>query len=76
MKNYKSRELGKIDFKEGDVFIATEMSRIGRTITQIMAFISDLLQKKVKIYFTKSKFEIDNSISSQAMIFAFSLLRN
>ena len=73
MKNYKSRELGKIDFKEGDVFIATEMSRIGRTITQIMAFISDLLQKKVKIYFTKSKFEIDNSISSQAMIFAFSL---
>lgn len=43
-------------------------------ITQIMAFISDLLQKKVKIYFTKSKFEIDNSISSQSMIFAFSLI--
>lgn len=36
-------------------------------------FISELLQKKVKVYFTKSKFEIDNSISSQAMIFAFSL---
>lgn len=73
MKNYKSRELGKIEFKEDDVFIATEMSRIGRTITQIMAFISDLLQKKVKVYFSKSKFEINNSISSQAMIFAFSL---
>jgi DNA invertase Pin-like site-specific DNA recombinase len=38
-----------------------------------MVFISDLLQKKVKIHFTKSKFKIDNSISSQAMIFAFSL---
>ena len=73
MKNYKTRELGKIDFKEGDVFITSEMSRIGRTISQIMSFISELLQKKVKVYFTKSKFEIDNSISSQAMIFAFSL---
>jgi DNA invertase Pin-like site-specific DNA recombinase len=73
MKNYKTRELGKIDFEEGDVFITSEMSRIGRTISQIMSFISDLLQKKVKVYFTKSKFEIDNSISSQAMIFAFSL---
>jgi DNA invertase Pin-like site-specific DNA recombinase len=73
MKNYKSRELGKIDFKEGDVFIATELSRIGRTIAQIMSFISELLQKKVQIHFTKSKFEINNTISSQAMIFAFSL---
>jgi DNA invertase Pin-like site-specific DNA recombinase len=73
MKNYKTRELGKIDFKEGDVFVTSEMSRIGRTISQIMSFISELLQKKVKVYFTKSKFEIDNSISSQAMIFAFSL---
>jgi len=73
MKNYKTRELGKIDFKEGDVFITSEISRIGRTIVQIMSFISELLQKKVKVYFTKSKFEIDNSISSQAMIFAFSL---
>jgi hypothetical protein len=32
MKNYKSRELGKIDFKEGDVFITSELSHIGRTI--------------------------------------------
>lgn len=73
MKNYKSRELGKIEFKEGDVFITTELSRIGRTMLQIMGFIADLLQKKVKIYFTKTKFEIDNSINSQTMIFAYSI---
>lgn len=73
MKNWKSRELGKIDFKKDDVFITSEPSRVGRTMIQIMGFISDLMQKGVKIHFTKSKFEIDNSITSQVMVFAYSL---
>ena len=73
MKNYKGRELGKIIFKKDDVFVCTEPSRIGRTMVQIMCFIGDLLQKGVKIYFTKSKFEVDTSIKSQAMIFASSI---
>lgn len=73
MKNWKGRELGKIQFKKGDIFIATEPSRVGRTMIQIMGFISDLLQNEVKIYFTKSKFDVDNSIKSQTMIFAYSI---
>ena len=35
MKNYKSRELGKIDFKEGDVFIA--LSTSGNSTNMIKA---------------------------------------
>lgn len=73
MKHYKSRELGKIDFKKDDILITTEISRIGRTMLQIFGFISDMVQKGVKIYFTKTKIEIDGSIQSQALIFAYSL---
>lgn len=73
MKHYKSRELGKIDFKKDDVLITTEISRIGRTMLQIFGFISEMIQKGVKIYFTKTKIEIDGSIQSQALIFAYSL---
>lgn len=73
MKNWKTRELGKIEFKKDDVFITSELSRVGRTMTQIMGFISSLMEKEVKVYFTKSKFNIDNSINSQVLIFAYSL---
>ena len=73
MKNWKSRELGKIDFKKDDVFITSELSRVGRSMIQIMGFISILMEKGVKLYFTKSKFNIDNSINSQVLVFAYSL---
>ena len=73
MKNWKSRELGKINFKEGDIFITSELSRVGRTMIQIMGFISYMMEKGVKLYFTKSKFNIDNSINSQVLAFAYSL---
>jgi DNA invertase Pin-like site-specific DNA recombinase len=73
MKNWKGRELGKVEFKKDDVFITSEPSRVGRTMIQIMGFISELMQKGVKIHFTKSKFEIDNTITSQVMVFAYSL---
>jgi putative DNA-invertase from lambdoid prophage Rac len=73
MKNWKTRELGKIEFKKGDIFITSELSRVGRTMIQIMGFISAMMEKEVKLYFTKSKFEIDNSINSQVLVFAYSL---
>ncbi len=73
MKNWKSRELGKIDFKKDDIFITSELSRVGRTMIQIMGFISSMMEKGVKLYFTKSKFNIDNSINSQVLVFAYSL---
>jgi len=73
MKHFTSRELGKIEFKKGDYFITTELSRIGRTINQIMAFVAKLNETGVKMYFTKSKFNIDNSLNSQVLLFAYSL---
>ena len=59
--------------KKGDVFITSELSRAGRSMIQIMGFISTMMEKGVKLYFTKSKFEIDNSINLQVLVFAYSL---
>lgn len=63
MKKWKSRESGKIDFNKGDIFITSELSRVGKTMIQIMGFIYSIMEKGVKLYFTKSKFNIDNSIN-------------
>jgi len=74
MKHYENRLLGQTEFKKGDVLITSEVSRIGRTLTQIMTFLSKLLEIGVKVHFTKSKFEMDNSLNSQIMIFAHSIV--
>lgn len=73
MKNYKNRELGKIQFKKDDIFITSELSRIGRTMMMIMSFISELSKIGVKMFFTKQDFQIDESIGSQVLVFAYSL---
>lgn len=43
MKNWKSRELGKVEFKKNDVFATSEPSRVSRTVIKIMGFISELM---------------------------------
>ena len=74
-KHWKNRKLNDIidKLQENDTFICSEVSRIGRTITQIFEFISVLLEKQVKIYFTKSNFPVDGCVTSQTMLFALSI---
>lgn len=74
-KHWKKRQLGELinQFNEGDIFITSEVSRIGRSMLQILEFITECSKKKVSIYCTKGGFKIDDSIESQASIFALSL---
>ena len=74
-KHWKNRKLGQIipELKTGDIFITSEVSRIARTISHIFEFISLLLEKQIKIYFTKSSFPVDGSVSSQTIMFALSI---
>jgi len=73
--HFNKRALGEIlkKAKEGDVIITTELSRIGRKGLEVSEFISICAQKKIHIYLTRADFVIDNSINSQAMIFAYSI---
>jgi len=75
-KHFNKRKLGKElvpKLKEGDIIMMSEISRIGRTISQIMEFCALLAKLKVKMYCTKTDFKVDNSIQSQMLIFAYGL---
>lgn len=73
--DWKQRELGILydKLKPGDVLITSELSRFGRSVGQIMEFLSGCDKKKIKIYLTKTDFCIDSSLQSQIMQFAYSL---
>lgn len=75
-KDWKNRELGKLmdRIKSGDVIITSEMSRFGRTISNNMEFMANAASKNVKIYFTKTDFKVDGSITSQILTFSYSLV--
>ena len=60
--------------KEGDPLIVTEISRLSRTLMDIMSIMGTLLQKGVNLYSIKDGYSFDNSINSKVLIFAFGLV--
>ncbi|WP_418495990.1 recombinase family protein [Coprobacter sp.] len=74
-KNEKFMALGKLKrkVKKGDIIIITEISRLSRTLHEVMSILGYFLDTGVLLYSTKDGFEFDDSISSQVMAFAFGL---
>lgn len=72
---YKKRILGEFfnTMFRGDIIIASELSRIGRRILDIMQFMSVAQERGIKIYFAKTDFKCDGSIESNMMIFSYAL---
>ena len=60
--------------KEGDMLIVTEISRLSRTLMDIMSIMGTLLQKGVNLYSIKDGYSFDNSINSKVLIFAVGLV--
>ena len=73
---YRKRKLGRLlrRLRSGDVLIVTEISRLSRSLTEIMAIMGYCLEKKVCIYTTKERYTFDNSINSKVLCFAFGLV--
>ena len=73
---YRKRKLGRLlrRLRSGDVLIVTEISRLSRSLTEIMAIMGYCLEKKVCIYTTKELYTFDNSINSKVLCFAFGLV--
>lgn len=67
--SYKNRELGKTieTLKQGDILIVTELSRLGRSMMEIMRLLSELLEKGIRVYAIKGNYKLDNSIQSKIM---------
>lgn len=75
-KNHKKRILGKYlqkEFGSNDTLVVSELSRLGRSLFDVMTILNDLISKKVKVISIKEKFELKDDINSQVLAFAFSL---
>ena len=75
-KNEKKRKLGSLlrRLKPGDTLIVTEISRLSRTLTDIMEIMGKCLKKKIRLYTTKEGYSFDDSINSKVLCFAFGLV--
>ncbi len=56
-----------------DVLILTEVSRLGRSLMEIMNILNMLMEKEITVFTTKEKYELGNNISSKVLAFAFGL---
>lgn len=71
----KKRNLGKIlsRLKKGDILIVTELSRLSRSLHEIMQIMKFCVDNKVEIHSTKDGYTFDDSINSKVLSFAFGL---
>ena len=75
-KHQKERRLGKVlgRLRSGDTLIVTELSRLSRTLTDIMAIMGRCLERNITLYSTKDGYAFDDSINSKVLCFAFGLV--
>lgn len=75
-KLHSGRKLGRTisRMKKGDTLIVSEVSRLSRTLTDIMTIMGTCLKKGINIYTTKERYRFDDSINSKILCFAFGLV--
>lgn len=74
-KDVKERRLGKLlkRLQEGDILIATELSRLGRNLLQIMSILHDCMKIGAKVWTIKDNYRLGDDIQSKVLAFAFGL---
>lgn len=73
--SWKNRKIFAIinEAKKDDVIIVSELSRLGRSMLEIMEILSIATQKQLKIYSVKGDWHLDGSIQSKVMAMVFSM---
>lgn len=74
-KEPEKRELGKLlkKLKPGDVLLAGEISRLGRSLFMVMRILEHCMKNDVKVYTAKDGYELGDNIQSKVLAFAFGL---
>ena len=70
-----NRKLGKIlkKLRRGDILIATELSRLGRNLLEVMGILQQCLEKDCQIWTLKENYRLGADIQSKVLAFAFGL---
>lgn len=74
-KPLNKRKLGQLleDLQEGDIIIAAEISRLGRSLLEVMRILENCLNKNCQVWTIKEHYRLGNDIQSKVMAFAFGL---
>ncbi|MFI3306659.1 MAG: master DNA invertase Mpi family serine-type recombinase [Rikenellaceae bacterium] len=74
-KHIKERKFGELLDKmvKEDILIVTELSRMGRNLMQIMSILHTCMEKNIKVFTIKERYELGNNINSKVLAFAFGL---
>ncbi len=70
-----NRKLGKIlkRLKKGDILIASELSRLGRNLLEVMGILQQCLEKDCQVWTIKENYRLGADIQSKVLAFAFGL---
>ena len=71
----EKRKLGKLmqKLKSGDLVIASELSRLGRSMYMVMRILEFFMKNGIKVVTVKDNYELGDNIQSKVLAFAFSL---
>ena len=74
-KKLKDRKLGALlqNLKSGDILITTEISRLGRSLLEVMGILQTCLERECQIWTLKENFRLGADIQSKVLAFAFGL---
>lgn len=69
-KSWRERSIAPIllnDLSAGDCLIVAELSRLGRSMLEIMEMLSHCTQKGIKVYAAKGSWKLDGTLQSKIM---------
>lgn len=71
----EKRELGNLlkKLSSGDILLAGEISRLGRSLFMIMRILEYCMNNGIKVYTVKDNYELGDNITSKVLAFAFGL---
>jgi DNA invertase Pin-like site-specific DNA recombinase len=74
-RRLEERQLGRLldQLQPDDVLIVSELSRLGRSLLEVMSILHRIMELDAKVYTTKERYELGNTISSKVLAFAFAL---
>ena len=74
-KALKNRKLGAVldNLKENDILIACEISRLGRSLLEVMRILEICLSQNAQVWTLKENYRLGNDIQSKVLAFAFGL---
>jgi DNA invertase Pin-like site-specific DNA recombinase len=69
------RKLGKLikNIKKNDIIIASELSRLGRNLLQLMGILNILLNTEAQVWTIKDSYKLGDDIPSKVLAFAFGI---